>query len=188
MTKPQNISLPPNNGDHSLTRVMTTRDLDSLLSLNLGAGSDIHSDMINLDLRPLPGIDIVHDIKFFWPFPSSRFTSIHANHILEHCPNLIFQLNQAWRVLKDQGTLFISVPWWSGTWARGDPEHIRQFDHNSFAPFSTWYARYAYLGIKGPWLLHSQDFYTEPDNADPHFFARFGFSRILSMSVVLKKP
>ncbi len=170
------------------TKVLATRPLDPLTKLNLGCGNDIHLDMINLDINEYPGVDIVHDISEPWPFLLNRFEEIHANHILEHVPDLIFTINEAWRVMKPNGRLLIAVPWWSGTWARGDPTHCRQFDHNSFAYFSDWHARNKYLGIRGPWKKLSQDYTHEPPDADRTFLQKFGFSDILQMRVVLQKP
>jgi predicted SAM-dependent methyltransferase len=144
--------------------------------------------MINLDLRPFPGVDIVHDVSEHWPFLNQRFEEIHANHVLEHVHQLIFVMNEAWRCLRPAGKIYISVPWWSGTWARGDPTHVRQFDHNTFNYFSDWFERSKYLGIQGPWKKLAQDYDLEPPDADRNFLKKFGFSDILQMRLILEKP
>lgn len=169
------------------SEIVTARDLDILNKLNLGCGLDIHADMINLDLHPLPGVDITHDINSPWPFTAARFTEIHANHVLEHCPSLIFQMNQAHRVLKPKGVLFISVPWFSGQWAHGDPQHIHFFDHHSFTPFAQGYDRYKHYGIKGPWLELSKTFQWEPPDVDLNWLREMGFSRCLGIAIALQR-
>jgi SAM-dependent methyltransferase len=170
------------------TQILSARPLENLAKLNLGSGPDIHPDYLNLDLCPFPGVDIQHDIRQRWPFPDERFTEIHANHVLEHCSNLIFLMNEAFRVLRHKGILQISVPYWAGSWQRGDPQHVHEFDHNSFAPFSTWYDRYKHQGIKGPWQLIEQTFQLDPNAKDPAYHHKYGFSEILAIQVFLSKP
>ena len=177
---------PPRPLTH--TDQISERSLDLLTKLNLGCGRDCHPDFINLDLAPFPGVDLIHDLQTPWPFPNDRFTEIHANQVLEHCEKLIFVMNQAFRVLRRGGTYHISVPWWAGAWQRGDPQHCRQFDQNSFLPFSQWHANYKHQGIKGPWKLVTQTYDTDPAAKDPDYRARFGFSIIIAMHVILEKP
>jgi hypothetical protein len=167
---------------------LSDRPLDNLLKLNLGCGSDLRKDMVNLDLRPLPGVDIVHDINLDWPFLPDRFEEILASHILEHARSLIFQMNQAWKVLSSGGRIFVTVPWFAGQWAHGDPEHIRFFDHRSFDPFSDTHHIFKTQGIKGPWKKVDQDYILEPADADFKFLAFMGLSRVLGIKVTLQKP
>ncbi len=48
------------------------------LRLNLGAGGDVHRGYVNIDVRLLPGIDIVRDLeKDPIPFPDG--TTIHQD-------------------------------------------------------------------------------------------------------------
>jgi len=155
--------------------------------LNLGCGHDIHPDSVNLDKEPFPGVDVVHDINKPLPFDDDTFDHVHANQVLEHLPELIPIMNELWRILRPQGTLHLSVPWWAGTWARGDPTHIRFFDHNSFNPFSDWYDRYTYLHIKGRWKKIAQTYQVDPDFLAEPIHNQGGFSPIYSMTVLLRK-
>lgn len=56
------------------------------LSLDIGCGANKASeDFIGMDVRPLPGVDIVHNLeKFPWPFENDTFSLVHASHVLEH--------------------------------------------------------------------------------------------------------
>jgi len=177
---------PPHN--LQFTQIITQRPLDPLKKLNLGCGNDIHNDMINLDIRPFPGVDLVHDINYDWPFLPDRFQEIHAHHILEHAANLTFQMNQAWRILEPHGLFIITVPWFSGGWAHGDPGHRLFFDHTSFDPFSTAHDRFINHGIKGPWLKKTQDYIFEPLDANFQFLKQMGISICLGMKLTLQKP
>lgn len=57
------------------------------LRLNLGCGADIRPGWVNLDNRPLPGVDVVHNILHLpWPFPDAHFEEVHAKDVFEHVP------------------------------------------------------------------------------------------------------
>lgn len=165
-----------------------TRDISEIKKLNIGCGLDSHPDFINLDIVKYPEVDIVHDIRQPWPFKDNYFDEVHANHVLEHCHELIFIMNESFKKLARPGLMYITVPWWAGEWAHGDPTHVRFFDHNSFSVFSDWYDRYKYLGLSGPWIKLSQNYYFVPPGSDTAFLNKMGFSTCLAMSVVLQKP
>lgn len=52
--------------------------------LNLGCGSDIKPGFINIDIRLLPGVDIVSDIESIDYFTDESIDEINAYDILEH--------------------------------------------------------------------------------------------------------
>lgn len=55
------------------------------ISLDIGAGSSPNEGFVSMDVRPLPGIDIVHNLeKYPWPIPDEVCTLVHASHVLEH--------------------------------------------------------------------------------------------------------
>ena len=154
----------------------------------MGCGTDIRLDFINLDKYPHPGVNVLHDIAYPLPFTNQTFQEVHANHVLEHLTEIIPIMNEVWRILAPRGTFHISVPFWSGSWARGDPTHRRFFDHNSFEPFSSWHPRYKYLGIQGPWQKIAQDYSEDPDFDKLPFYKTAGYGRLLEMRVTLRKP
>jgi len=156
-------------------------------SLNIGCGKDILKDSVNLDIYPFPGVDIVHDIHKRWPFETGAFDQILAHHVLEHCKDLIFVLNEAHRCLMVSGVISIKVPWCLGEWARGDPSHVRFFDHNSFSPFSDWWQDYKHLGISGPWHKISQEYIHRPVDDNTKFLQFMGFSTCREMFTILQR-
>lgn len=156
--------------------------------LNIGSGPNLEDGSINLDIYPHPGVDVVADITKHWPFDDNFFDEIHAYHVLEHVQDLVFVLNEAFRVLLPGGLFRIRVPWFNGEWAHGDPTHVRFFDHNSFSIFSDWYYRYTYLGIYAPWKKVSQTYTRSFPSAFKNQLRALGFSPIKEMSVVLQKP
>lgn len=156
--------------------------------LNLGCGNDIRLGWVNLDRLPFPGVDVQHDINLPLPFPDNEFDEVRASHILEHVFELIPLMNELFRIINPGGSLFIAVPWWAGTWARGDPSHRHFFDHNSFSPFSDWHGRDAYIGLAGPWEKVSQTYREDPAFYKNTWLKRAGFSPIYCMETLLRKP
>ena len=53
--------------------------------LNVGCGTDVRPDWVNLDIAPLPGVDVVHDLNDLpLPFEDERFAEIECRDVLEH--------------------------------------------------------------------------------------------------------
>jgi len=81
------------------------------LKLNLGCGTDIQKDYINIDIRPLPGVDIVANVSCL-PYLDNSVDKILANDILEHFPkNRTKSVLKEWsRVLRNKGIISIRCP------------------------------------------------------------------------------
>ena len=59
----------------------------SFLSLDVGCGAYKRQGSVGMDIRPLPGVDVVHDITHFpWPIPDGVCGVVTASHVLEHIP------------------------------------------------------------------------------------------------------
>jgi hypothetical protein len=111
---------------------MIARDLARLTSLNLGCGSDIRHDCVNLDRSPLPGIDVIHDISMLpFPFPIGRFDRVICQDVLEHV-DIVSTMRELHRVISPGGTLEIRVPHFTSANTYGDPTHIRGFSVETF--------------------------------------------------------
>lgn len=82
------------------------------LKLNLGCGPISLPDYLNIDMRQLPGVDIVAEINDL-PFELGEIQEIYAAHLLEHFPyeqlkrKILPYLNG---LLSPQGQLRIVVP------------------------------------------------------------------------------
>ncbi|MCU0661458.1 MAG: glycosyltransferase [Myxococcota bacterium] len=81
------------------------------LKLNLGCGGDARSGYINLDTRPVPGINAYCDVRSL-PFMDGMVQEILAHDILEHFPfREVSGLLKEWcRVLSPNGFIEIRVP------------------------------------------------------------------------------
>ncbi len=55
------------------------------ISLDIGCGGNKQPGFIGMDIRPLEGVDIVHDIeKFPYPLPDECCALVMASHLMEH--------------------------------------------------------------------------------------------------------
>lgn len=112
------------------------------MKLNIGSGLTRIDGFTNVDFSPCVDdkgnqyTDIVCNIeKEKLPFKDNSIDEIACFEVLEHLSDLIFTMNEMWRVLKPEGTLKGKVP---GTWsgAIADPTHKRIFVPESFDYFT----------------------------------------------------
>lgn len=106
------------------------------MMLHFGCGRDIKEGFVNVDHRPLEGVDVVMDIEEDWPWEESSVDHIVCNHLLEHLEDLIGFMDKAHKVLKPEGLLHVKVPHHRHRNADTDPTHIRRFTESSF---DYWY-------------------------------------------------
>lgn len=100
----------------------------SKVKLNVGCGRDIRPDFVNLDVVPLPGVDVVHDLTVRpWPFDADRFSHIELINVLEHPPDTIGTLEELHRIAKHGATIVVRVPFWNSPDMLADPTHRRNF-------------------------------------------------------------
>ena len=95
-------------------------------------GNESFSDLTTLDIDPLSGADIIHDLDVLpYPFANDTFDEIHAPEVLEHTGRqgdwrfFFAQFFEFWRILKPGGFLAASCPSVTSRWAWGDPGHTR---------------------------------------------------------------
>ena len=85
---------------------------DADIRLNLGAGHIAMEGFVNVDMRELPGIDVVAPIDAL-PFEPGTIAEIFSSHTVEHFPELQLrrQLLPYWAsLLKEGGTFRAVVP------------------------------------------------------------------------------
>ena len=96
------------------------------MKLNLGAGSVIRDGWVNVDIAPLPGVDVVWDLDVApWPWPDGAARAIEAKDIFEHLARPVQFMTEAHRVLRAGGQLHIRAPHWLSPDAWTDPTHRR---------------------------------------------------------------
>jgi predicted SAM-dependent methyltransferase len=79
--------------------------------LNLGSGTDIREEYVNIDIQSFPGIDIIADATNLSFIPDESIDYIVAQHLLEYVPRplTIKTLNEWWRLLSFRSVLEIRV-------------------------------------------------------------------------------
>lgn len=80
--------------------------------LNLASSNRILPGWVNIDVRDIPGIDYVVDVRDLSIFPDASFDLVRASHILEHF--YIDELEKVFsewnRVLRPGGWIMVCVP------------------------------------------------------------------------------
>jgi ubiquinone/menaquinone biosynthesis C-methylase UbiE len=121
--------------------------------LHLGCGTDIREGWINLDVRKLPGVDVVADLddcrRHPLPFPANSIDEFFCSHVLEHLRDALGFMQELHRIAKPGAIATIAVPYGSSDDADEDPTHVRRLFLYSFSYFSQrgyWYADYGYRG------------------------------------------
>ena len=101
---------------------------------NIGSCDRHFPGFLNIDIAP--PADLIADLTKRWPADDSTVEHIRALDIIEHLPDKIHTLNEAWRVLVPGGRLEIEVPTTDGHgWAQ-DPTHVSYWNRNSFFYFT----------------------------------------------------
>lgn len=81
--KGKSIKSPKKKPD-TIEQILKNNNLGIKLDVGCGANK-AGADFVGMDVRKLPGVDIVHNIeKFPWPIPDESCSLIVASHVLEH--------------------------------------------------------------------------------------------------------
>lgn len=122
-------------------------DIDNLLQersgirLDIGCGGHKQGpDWVGLDMRGLPGVDIVHNVTVQpWPLPAESVLCAVASHLVEHIPphdfGFIRFMNEVWRVLKPGGEFAIATPHGYSPGYLQDPTHCNPCNEATWAYF-----------------------------------------------------
>lgn len=121
------------------------------VNLNLGSNVHVKEGYVNVDLEPWPGVNVVCDLEKPWPFESDSVDYIMAEDIFEHLHSPTHSMNEAWRVLKPGGELYLRIPSTDGRGAFQDPTHVSFWNMNSLYYYSVDHPDYHFLY---PSLIH----------------------------------
>jgi len=100
------------------------------VKIDLGCGSAKQPGFIGVDLRKLPGVDIVQDLEQFpWKgIPDEVAQLVMASHVVEHINPAKFGfvkfMDEVWRILKPGGQFMIACPYAGSPGYWQDPTHI----------------------------------------------------------------
>ena len=97
------------------------------IRLDLGCSDHKPEGWVGIDLRALPGVDIVHDLEDVpYPLPDACCQLILASHIIEHLrpQRMLAIMDELWRLLLPHGQLMIAMPYGVSPRFLQDPTHV----------------------------------------------------------------
>jgi len=125
------------------------------IMLDIACGGNKQKGFVGIDIRPEPGVDIVHDLeKFPWPIEDESCLIVMGSHIIEHIkPWLTIDFfNEIWRIMKPNGQLMLSTPYGGSAGFWQDPTHCNGFTETTFWYFDPRYDLYGIYHPK-PWNI-----------------------------------
>jgi hypothetical protein len=106
------------------------------IRLDIGGGANPNPGFVNIDILPLPQVDIVHDLEDTpWPLPDECVITATASHVLEHInPHkgvFIAVMDEIWRVLKKDAQFAFVVPHATSHGYAQDPTHCNMINETT---------------------------------------------------------
>lgn len=120
-----------------------------LLKINLGCGRKRIEDSLGVDVRLTSATDVLAS-AYKLPFKTRSVDVVIADQLLEHCRNPYIVLTEAYRVLKPNGYLDVSVPV-PGAASSFDPTHVFIVDKKRWLTILTgffWNIEWGCYGIR----------------------------------------
>lgn len=110
------------------------------IRLDIGCGGNKQKGFVGLDLRDLPGVDIVWNCEEFpWPIPDDKVLVAIASHLVEHINphggGFIRFMDEVWRIMQPGGQFMIAAPHGSSQGYLQDPTHCNQVNEATWAYF-----------------------------------------------------
>lgn len=84
-------------------------ETENWLMLNLGSGGKRIPNMINLDVTPVTGPDVVGD-GYSLPFRDGTFDAVFCEYVIEHVPDPEGFIAAASHALKPDGIFYLEIP------------------------------------------------------------------------------
>lgn len=157
----------------------------SKIRLDIGCGPNKKPGWVGMDIRPLEGVDVVHNILDFpWPFPDDCACITQLSHLLEHIPATDYKLvkeydevgnlkdvklervwaqialmDELWRITENDGQIWITAPYgWSHGFVQ-DPTHVKPINEFLFEYFDPQCMLYSIYKPK-PWRINHIEYVT----------------------------
>lgn len=117
------------------------------IRLDIGGGGNPQQGFVNMDIRQLPAVDIVHDFNVHpWPLEDESVLVAIASHVLEHIPGCAIDngrtrwpwiefMDDLWRVMKVGGQFTAAMPHGNSQGFLQDPTHVSAINQVRFYYF-----------------------------------------------------
>lgn len=110
-----------------------SRDMPDIRSLDIGCGRNKAPGSIGIDIVPLDGVDVVHDLnKFPYPFEDNYFDHIRMIHVIEHLGSVVRTMEEVHRIAKPGAVVKIVTPHHADASSWQDPTHVWHLNSMSF--------------------------------------------------------
>lgn len=111
-----------------MTEATEATEATKPLILNLGCGRNPIAGMVNVDQQAGEGVDLVVDLEAgAWPWDNDEVDAIFGLHVIEHVADPLRFMQEAWRVVKADGTITLACPYGSSDDAWENPDHRRPY-------------------------------------------------------------
>lgn len=123
------------------------------MKIDVGCGQRIKDEpgCVGVDIADF-GQEYIRDVEKGMPFANDSAEEIICEDTLEHLKDLIFVMNEFWRVLKPSGKLRIRIPDYRDEAAFKDPTHVRFFSLATLDYFERKSPRHSEYAIF-PWKV-----------------------------------
>lgn len=124
--------------DPRVSRILKENNLG--IKLDIGCGGNKQPGFVGMDIRPMPGVDIVQDLESQpWKLPNDCVSLAVASHVLEHINPAKFGfinfMDEVWRILKPGAHFMIVVPYAGSQGYWQDPTHVNPITEVTLAYF-----------------------------------------------------
>lgn len=127
------------------------------IRLDVGCGEAKQPGWVGMDLRPLPGVDIVHDVEEIpWPLPDACVLVAMCSHLVEHINphkgGFLRFMDELWRVMRPHGEVAIATPHAMSQGYAQDPTHCNPCNEATWAYFDPDHALWRIYKPR-PWRI-----------------------------------
>ena len=130
------------------------------MKLDIGCGDKKNENSIGIDVERTPNTDVLASADSFMPFKDDTFDEIFCYHILEHSKDLLFTMNEIWRISKDNSRIHIRVPYFESIYAFSDPTHKNFFTEKTIEFFCVNDRFFSYKRKGQKFILVRQSFFS----------------------------
>ena len=129
------------------------------IKLDIGGGGNPQPGFVNMDIRKLPGVDIIQDLEEFpWSLPNESVSLSMASHVVEHInphKNTFMKfMDEVWRITQIGGKFMIATPYAGSPGYFQDPTHVNPCNEITFAYFAPLdISKLYYIYEPAPWKI-----------------------------------
>jgi SAM-dependent methyltransferase len=110
------------------------------IRLDIGCGANKQAGFVGMDMRDLPGVDIVHDVEDIpWPLEDECVLQAVSSHVVEHINphkfGFVQFMDEVWRVMKPDAQFAIACPHGASPGFLQDPTHCNALNETTWSYF-----------------------------------------------------